>query len=52
MSPTMEVEFSENRVVTSIELRGDPDTGSHIHEAILNCKKLLFTKECSAPAVS
>ena len=51
-SPTLEVEFCQNKVVTAVELRGDPDSGGHIREAELNYKKLVFAKDCTAPAVS
>ena len=51
-TPTLEVEFRENRIVTALELRGDPDTDGHIEQAGLNYKKLVFAQDCTAPSVS
>ena len=51
-APTLEVEFLENRVVTAVELRGDPDGGGHIEHAQINYKKLVFAENCIAPSVS
>jgi hypothetical protein len=49
-TPTLEVEFRENRVVTAVELRGDPDGGGHIEHAQINYKKLAFAEDCTAPS--
>ena len=51
-TPTLDVEFSRNRVVTALEVRGDPSGAGHIKEATLNYRKLLFHTVCEAPHVS
>ena len=51
-APLLEVEFRENKVMTTLELRGDPEGGCHIEQAGLNYKKLVFAAECIAPSVS
>lgn len=50
-APTLEVEFKQNRVVTAVEIRGNPEVKGHVKKADLNYRKFVFTKDCSAPNV-
>ena len=52
LTPTLEVEFNKNHIMTALEVRGDPKVKGHIQDAELNYRKLVFCDECSAPKVS
>ena len=51
-TPTLEVEFEKNRIMTAVEVRGDPEVKGYVQKADLIYRKLVFHTTCSAPDVS